>query len=89
MRVLKWMLDRLDGRGEGVEHALGITPRYHDLHWQGLAFTPAQYEQVASVDREAWREELALHDELFDKLKARLPRALSETKAKFESRLAD
>ncbi len=49
----------------------------------------AQYEQVASVDREAWREELALHDELFDKLKARLPQALSETKAKFESRLAD
>ncbi len=89
MRVLKWMLDRLDGRGEGVEHALGITPRYHDLHWQGLAFTPAQYEQVASVDREAWREELALHEELFDKLKARLPQALSETKAKFESRLAD
>ncbi|MBI0325658.1 phosphoenolpyruvate carboxykinase (GTP) [Burkholderia plantarii] len=89
MRVLKWMLERLDGRGEGVEHALGVTPRYGDLHWDGLAFTPEQYEQVASVDREAWRDELALHDELFDKLKARLPEALTGTRAKFEARLAD
>ncbi|WP_246797382.1 phosphoenolpyruvate carboxykinase (GTP) [Burkholderia perseverans] len=88
MRVLKWMLERLDGRGEGVEHALGVTPRYGDLHWDGLAFTPEQYEQVASVDRDAWRDELALHDELFDKLKARLPEALTETRAKFEARLA-
>ncbi|ALK29974.1 phosphoenolpyruvate carboxykinase (GTP) [Burkholderia plantarii] len=89
MRVLKWMLERLDGRGEGVEHALGVTPRYGDLHWDGLAFTPEQYEQVASVDRDAWRDELALHDELFDRLKARLPEALTDTRAKLEARLAD
>ncbi|MGS1003388.1 phosphoenolpyruvate carboxykinase (GTP) [Burkholderia glumae] len=88
MRVLKWMLERLDGRGEGVEHALGVTPRYGDLHWDGLAFTPEQYQQVASVDRDAWRDELALHDELFDRLKARLPKALADTRARFEARLA-
>ncbi|MCM2492588.1 phosphoenolpyruvate carboxykinase (GTP) [Burkholderia glumae] len=88
MRVLQWMLERLDGRGEGVEHALGVTPRYDDLHWDGLAFTPEQYQQVASVDRDAWRDELALHDELFDRLKARLPKALADTRARFEARLA-
>ncbi|ACR28282.1 phosphoenolpyruvate carboxykinase (GTP) [Burkholderia glumae] len=88
MRVLQWMLERLDGRGEGVEHALGVTPRYGDLHWDGLAFTPEQYQQVASVDRDAWRDELALHDELFDRLKARLPKALADTRARFEARLA-
>ncbi|MCQ0034251.1 phosphoenolpyruvate carboxykinase (GTP) [Burkholderia glumae] len=88
MRVLQWMLERLDGRGEGVEHALGVTPRYDDLHWDGLAFTPEQYQQVASVDRDAWRDELALHDELFGRLKARLPKALADTRARFEARLA-
>lgn len=88
MRVLQWMLERLDGRGEGVEHALGVTPRYGDLHWDGLAFTPEQYQQVASVDRDAWRDKLALHDELFDRLKARLPKALADTRARFEARLA-
>ncbi|MEK6423868.1 MAG: phosphoenolpyruvate carboxykinase (GTP) [Burkholderia gladioli] len=87
MRVLKWMLERIDGRGDGVEHALGLTPRYQDIDWGGMAFTAEQFEQVASVDRDAWREELALHDELFDKLKTRLPQALADTKAAFEARL--
>ncbi|WP_323123039.1 phosphoenolpyruvate carboxykinase (GTP) [Burkholderia alba] len=88
MRVLKWMLDRIDGTGQGVGNAFGVTPRYEDLNWDGLAFTPAQYEQVTSMDPAAWRDELALHAELFDKLKARLPQALVDTKAKIESRLA-
>lgn len=89
MRVLKWMLDRIDGRGEGVEHAFGVTPRYEDLHWAGLAFSPAQYAQVTSMNPDEWRAELALHAELFDKLSARLPDALAETKARIEKRLGD
>ncbi|AOJ10664.1 phosphoenolpyruvate carboxykinase (GTP) [Burkholderia mayonis] len=88
MRVLKWMLDRIEGRGAGVEHAFGFTPRYEDLHWAGLAFSPAQFEQVTSMEPAKWRDELALHAELFDKLSARLPSALAETKAKIEARLA-
>ncbi|KGV89596.1 phosphoenolpyruvate carboxykinase family protein [Burkholderia pseudomallei ABCPW 30] len=87
MRVLKWMLDRIDGRGEGVEHAFGVTPRYEDLHWAGLAFSPVQYAQVTSMNPDEWRAELALHAELFDKLSARLPDALAETKARIEKRL--
>lgn len=87
MRVLKWMLDRIDGRGEGVEHAFGVTPRYEDLHWAGLAFSPAQYAQVTSMNPDEWRAELALHAELFDKLSARLPDALAETKVRIEKRL--
>lgn len=87
MRVLKWMLDRIDGRGEGVEHAFGVTPRYEDLHWAGLAFSPAQYAQVTSMNPDEWRAELALHAELLDKLSARLPDALAETRARIEKRL--
>lgn len=87
MRVLKWMLDRIDGRGEGVEHAFGVAPRYEDLHWAGLAFSPAQYAQVTSMNPDEWRAELALHAELFNKLSARLPDALAETKARIEKRL--
>ncbi|ABC38697.1 phosphoenolpyruvate carboxykinase (GTP) [Burkholderia thailandensis] len=89
MRVLKWMLDRIDGHGEGVEHAFGVTPRYEDLHWSGLAFSPEQFAQVTSMNPAEWRAELALHAELFDRLSARLPGALAETKAKIEARLGD
>ncbi|SMF99507.1 phosphoenolpyruvate carboxykinase (GTP) [Burkholderia singularis] len=88
MRVLKWMLERIDGRGAGVEHAFGVTPRYEDLHWDGLAFSPERFEQVTSIDADEWRDELALHAQWFDKLGARLPRALAETKAKLDARFA-
>jgi phosphoenolpyruvate carboxykinase (GTP) len=88
MRVLQWMLDRVDGKGHGVEHVFGISPRYEDLSWQGLAFTPQQFAHVMSIDVAAWRAELALHAELFQRLQYHLPPELSATKARIEQRLA-
>ncbi|HEX7384395.1 MAG TPA: phosphoenolpyruvate carboxykinase (GTP) [Burkholderiaceae bacterium] len=87
MRVLKWMLERVQGAGEGVEHVFGISPRYEDLSWHGLEFSVEQFEQVTSIDVEAWRVELTLHAELFERLEHRLPRELAETKARIERRL--
>jgi len=87
MRVLRWMIDRIEGRTEGVDHAFGISPRYEDIDWTNLGFTREQFEQVISIDDAAWREELALHAQLFDKLHHGLPDALNRTKASIESRL--
>jgi phosphoenolpyruvate carboxykinase (GTP) len=88
MRVLKWMIGRIDGDAGGVEHAFGISPRYEDLHWDGLDFTRAQFDSVMSIDPAAWRQELALHDELFQQLTPRLPPALTGTRRQIEARLA-
>ncbi|WP_213298302.1 phosphoenolpyruvate carboxykinase (GTP) [Paraburkholderia sacchari] len=87
MRVLEWMVRRIEGKAEGADHAFGVSPRYGDLNWHGLNFTPAQYEQVISVDAEAWRAELALHAELFAKLAHGLPQALSDARTALETRL--
>ncbi|MFX1673790.1 phosphoenolpyruvate carboxykinase (GTP) [Paraburkholderia sp. A2WS-5] len=86
-RVLEWMVRRIEGKAEGEDHAFGISPRYDDLNWHGLNFTPAQYEQVISVDAEAWRAELALHAELFAKLAHGLPPALNDARTALETRL--
>ena len=88
MRVLKWMLDRVEGRGDGVEHMFGTSPRYEDLNWTGIDFSPARFQQVTSIDPEAWQAEMKLHDELFDKLAWHLPPELTATKARIEERLA-
>ena len=88
MRVLKWMIDRLEGRGQGSEHAFGVSPRYEDIHWDGLNFSTEQYQTVTHIDNAAWTQELALHSELFTQLAHHLPRELEETKAKIEKRLA-
>lgn len=88
MRVLKWMLGRLDGEAGGQEQVFGISPAYGDIDWTGLEFTPDQFQQVISVDAPAWREELGLHGELFEQLARGLPPALSHTKSEIERRLA-
>jgi phosphoenolpyruvate carboxykinase (GTP) len=88
MRVLKWMLDRIEGRGQGVEHAIGVTPRYQDILWEGLDFSPAQFEVTTRIDKAAWAEEMGLHAELFKQLAYHLPEQLLQTKARIEARLA-
>jgi len=88
MRVLKWMLERVEGTGQGTETVFGISPRYQDLSWKGLNFSQAQFDQVTSIDKAAWRAELDLHSELFTQLAFHLPAELTSAKARLEARLA-
>jgi phosphoenolpyruvate carboxykinase (GTP) len=88
MRVLQWMVERIEGHGRGKDNAFGVTPTYADLNWAGLAFTPAQFEQVTSIEPNEWRAELALHAELFKQLAYHLPAELSAAKDRVEARLA-
>jgi phosphoenolpyruvate carboxykinase (GTP) len=87
MRVLAWMLARVAGGGGGEEHLFGTSPRYEDLHWDGLAFSREQFASVIGVDHRAWRTELGLHAELFEQLAHNLPVPLVATKARIEARL--
>jgi phosphoenolpyruvate carboxykinase (GTP) len=88
MRVLKWMIDRIEGKVAGEKHPFGISPTYQELNWEGLPFTPEQFRQVIDIDLPAWEKELELHHELFQQLEHRLPQELKATKAKIEKRLA-
>jgi phosphoenolpyruvate carboxykinase (GTP) len=88
MRVLKWMIDRLEGKAKGNEHVFGVSPSYEELNWTGLNFTAEQFKTVTSIDKAAWEKELQLHAELFQQLEYHLPKELGETKAVIEKRLA-
>ena len=90
MRVLKWMLDRVEGQGQGHgdDHAFGVTPRYEDINWKGMDFTPAQFETATRIDKADWTAEMGLHSALFEQLAYHLPPELPALKAKMELRLA-
>jgi len=88
MRVLKWMLERVEGKGQGVENIFGITPTYGDITWTGLNFTVQQYEQVTHIDAAEWKAELQLHTELFTQLAYHLPSALTQVQAGLQARLS-
>ncbi|MBI5278838.1 MAG: phosphoenolpyruvate carboxykinase (GTP) [Burkholderiales bacterium] len=87
MRVLKWMIDRIEGRVPGQDNVFGVGPAYEEINWNGLDFTPQQFAQVTDIDQAAWRQELQLHAELFEQLAYHLPQELKDTKAKIEERL--
>ena len=87
MRVLKWMIDRLEGKAPGEANIFGVSPTYAELNWTGLDFSDQQFQEVISIDKGAWRDELKLHDELFTKLAYNMPEELIATKKKLESAL--
>lgn len=75
MRVLKWIVERVRGQAFAVESPLGWMPRYEDLDWSGLeSFSREDFQKLMSIDREAWKDELLSHEELFSKLYDRLPK---------------
>jgi phosphoenolpyruvate carboxykinase (GTP) len=87
MRVLKWMIDRIEGSAKGQDHVFGVSPAFDEITWTGLNFTQEQFKTVTHIDKAAWVEELKLHDELFSQLAHKLPAALPQTKAAIEKRL--
>ena len=73
MRVLQWIVGRATGKAHAVDGPLGWHPRYEDLDWRGLKFSKKQFDEIMSIDRDEWLQEIASHDELFFKLYSRLP----------------
>lgn len=76
MRILKWIVDRANGKVGALESPLGWMPRFEDLMWDGLNFSEDKFYDAMSVDRDQWVKELLLHEELFSKLYDRLPKEL-------------
>ncbi|WP_017524114.1 phosphoenolpyruvate carboxykinase (GTP) [Pusillimonas noertemannii] len=87
MRVLKWMLERIEGTAQGQENLFGVSPRYEDITWDGLDFSNEQFEAITAIDAEAWRKELGLHAELFEKLRKHLPAELASHQARLSAQL--
>jgi phosphoenolpyruvate carboxykinase (GTP) len=88
MRVLEWMIGRIEGSAGGEENVFGVSPRYDDLRWSGLDFSREQFASVIGIDRASWQQELKLHAELFTQLEYHLPKELPATMARIGERLA-
>ncbi len=88
MRVLKWMIDRIEGQAKGQDTMFGIAPQYAEINWTGLDFSAQQFQTVTHIDKAAWVDELKLHDAHFEQLAYHLPNELLETRAAIEKRLA-
>ncbi|MFI7147737.1 phosphoenolpyruvate carboxykinase (GTP) [Nonomuraea sp. NPDC050022] len=75
-RVLKWIVDRLNGEAEAVSSPIGLLPDALDV--EGLDLAEEDLRTLLTVDREVWREEAALIPAHFDKFGSHLPKELWE-----------
>jgi phosphoenolpyruvate carboxykinase (GTP) len=75
-RVLKWIVDRLEGRATGVDTAIGRLPAAGELDVSGLDLTAEQLQLLLSVDAAIWSQEASLIPPFYEKFGERLPKAL-------------
>jgi phosphoenolpyruvate carboxykinase (GTP) len=76
LRVLRWILERCDGRGKAVETAIGFVPTRDAIDRKGLDLPDAAMSELLRVDRAEWVEAVHGQEEYFEKFGDRLPRGI-------------
>ncbi|HTD28668.1 MAG TPA: phosphoenolpyruvate carboxykinase (GTP) [Xanthomonadaceae bacterium] len=85
LRVLEWILDRVDGKVGAQETPIGNLPHAGDLNVEGLGIGATGLDELLAVDRSAWKEELAAIGSYLDSYGARTPELLKRER----QRIAD
>jgi phosphoenolpyruvate carboxykinase (GTP) len=78
LRVLRWIIDRCEGRVGAVETPIGFLPAPNDIDLQGLDVSKTTLDQLLAVDPEQWRKEMASIGEYFGEFGERLPPELKD-----------
>ena len=87
-RVLEWVFDRVAGRGDAVETAIGYVPTPSAINVEGLNVTPQDMTELLTVHRDEWRDEVPLIREHFAQFADHLPERLRAQVDDLEARLA-
>jgi phosphoenolpyruvate carboxykinase (GTP) len=75
-RVLKWIVERLNGKADAVKTPIGHLPTKEALDTEGLDLDDADLHMLLSVDSEVWKQEAALVPEFFERFGDHTPKAL-------------
>ncbi len=86
-RVLKWIVERLDGAADGVDTPIGVLPTLTSLDLDGLDVPAEDLELLLSVDPAIWKQEAGLIPEFFAQFGDHLPHQLTEEHAALVARL--
>jgi phosphoenolpyruvate carboxykinase (GTP) len=87
LRVLRWMIDRCEGRIEARDTPIGLLPRPQDLDTKGLDIAPETLTALLEVDAGAWQNEMQQIGDYLDGFGSRVPQALRDSQAEVLKRL--
>ena len=88
MRVLNWIVDRVNGKEEAAESPFGYMPTYQDINWNGLDnFAADTFSEIMDIDREAGKQEVEELKGYFETFEDRLPEEMEVQRQAFSERL--
>ena len=88
MRVLNWIVDRVNGKEEAAESPFGYMPTYQDINWNGLDnFAADTFSKIMDIDREAGKQEVEELKGYFETFENRLPEEMEVQRQAFSERL--
>src|SRR5436190_715510 len=88
-RVLKWIVDEVEGNGDGVDTPIGRVPSPTAIDISGLGVDDATMTKLVSVDPDSWRQEVPQIEAHYASLGDRLPEELKDELRELEKRLAN
>ena len=86
-RVLKWILDRIDGEAQAVETPLGLVPEIDGIDTSGLDLSDLAMQRLLEVDSDSWSEEVPLIEEHLKAIGDRLPKEMTSQLDKLKARI--
>jgi phosphoenolpyruvate carboxykinase (GTP) len=76
MRILKWIVERCQGRAYARETPVGWMPRANDIDLEGLNINLEDFRKLEHVDPDEFKAEILSQEELFLKLAGDLPKEM-------------
>ncbi|MSR15665.1 MAG: phosphoenolpyruvate carboxykinase (GTP) [Gammaproteobacteria bacterium] len=89
MRVLKWIVERCEGRADALKTPIGSVPHFDSLDMGGLDLTRATIDALLAIDPEIWTQEVDEIAKYLDSFGERVPAALMRQVARIKSELAN
>lgn len=89
LRVLEWMLKRIDGKAQGRETPIGTVPAEGEINTDGLTLADGAMDTLLYIDRDGWKQELAAVGDYLGSYGAHCPERLKTELKRVTDALAD
>ncbi len=88
-RVLKWVIERVSGKGKAVKTPIGYMPTVDAIDTNGLDVSPADMEELVKINKDEWLKEVESIREHYAKYGEKLPKELHAQLDALEKRLKE
>jgi phosphoenolpyruvate carboxykinase (GTP) len=87
MRVLQWVVNRVNGKVDANDTLYGQVPKYEDINWNGLAYDQGTFDELMAIDNERSKQEVEDQTSLFEKIGDHLPEEMKQIQQEMLSQL--